>query len=145
MFNSRIQRLASVKMLERCGCSTLRILQCFPFRRLLGISPYKISTLTFKVSKQRYILITVIIYVCCASDLLFIHDIAITEISFGDAIRNFEAASFYTFSDFIIIIANISSGSQIRSPLFWKSSWNHLRSLIKSYSCQGRFGYHQYN
>lgn len=88
---------------------------CFTFCRILGIFPYKINASTFKASKPRYILMTIIICICCVFDLLFIHDIVIAKtINFGDITRNFEAVSFYALAGFIIIITYILNGSRMR-------------------------------
>lgn len=88
---------------------------CFTFCRILGIFPYKMNASTFEASKPRYILMIVIICICCVFNFLFIHNIVIAKtMNFGDTTRNFEAISFYMSSSFIIIIKYILSGPQMR-------------------------------
>ncbi|XP_071563968.1 uncharacterized protein [Temnothorax nylanderi] len=88
---------------------------CFIFCRILGTFPYKINTSTFKASKPRYILSTVIIGVYCVFNLKYIFDMVIYKvIDFRDVTRNFKFSTFYTFSGFIVIITHGLNGQRMR-------------------------------
>ncbi|XP_011880400.1 PREDICTED: putative gustatory receptor 28a [Vollenhovia emeryi] len=86
---------------------------CFTFGRILGLFPYKINASTIEVSKQCYILSTVIICICCIFDLLLIHDF-ITKINLKSVIRTLEGVSYYTFTGFIVIVTHILNGPRMR-------------------------------
>ncbi|XP_077260219.1 uncharacterized protein LOC143896313 [Temnothorax americanus] len=119
MFSLKMQKHAKSKMWKRWLLFHATDFQslmypCFIFCRILGTFPYKINASTFEASKPRYVLSTVIICVCCVLDSAFVYNLAVSKsINFGDAMRNFEASSFYAINVFVLITTHVLSGPRM--------------------------------
>ncbi|XP_011859884.1 PREDICTED: uncharacterized protein LOC105557296 isoform X1 [Vollenhovia emeryi] len=88
---------------------------CFIFCHILGIFPYKINASTFKISKQCYVLSTVVICAVCIYEFKLFYDFTISErIEFGNLPWILEGTCYYALSSFIVIVTYILSGPRMR-------------------------------
>ncbi|XP_071636567.1 putative gustatory receptor 28a [Temnothorax longispinosus] len=88
---------------------------CFIFCYILGIFPYKINALTFKISKPRCMLSTVVICVTSVYSFILLHDIIISEkVTFGNLSWISSGTCYYIFTSFITIVTYILSGPRMR-------------------------------
>ncbi|KYM94536.1 hypothetical protein ALC62_14979 [Cyphomyrmex costatus] len=87
---------------------------CFTFCRILGIFPYRINASTFKITKQRYILTTVIICVFCIHELILLCKINITgTIVYNTIPMTLERNCFFILGGFIAVTTYIMNGPRM--------------------------------
>ncbi|KAL6259633.1 hypothetical protein P5V15_009549 [Pogonomyrmex californicus] len=87
---------------------------CFTFCQILGVFPYKITALTFEISKPHYILSTIVICLQLISLLIILYIINIFERDFKGIPRALERNCFYILTSFVAIVTYILSGSRMR-------------------------------
>ncbi|XP_011859892.1 PREDICTED: uncharacterized protein LOC105557303 [Vollenhovia emeryi] len=85
---------------------------CFFLCSILGIFPYKINHgSTFEISKQRYILSTVVLCVLCTCELVILYMIDIAgTINLGDIRRTLQRNCYFILGNFIAIVTYVLSG-----------------------------------
>ncbi|XP_018351475.1 PREDICTED: uncharacterized protein LOC108753980 [Trachymyrmex septentrionalis] len=87
---------------------------CFTFCNNLGIFPYTINGSTFEISKQRYVLSTIVLCILCIYELEVLYEIDIAgTIKFRGIPKTLERNCFYILGNFIAVITYILSGRRM--------------------------------
>lgn len=119
LFNLKMQRYVKCKMWKKWQLFHATDFQslmypCFIFSSVLGIFPYRINGSIFEISKQRYILSTVILCALCIYELVLLYMINIAGIiTFKHITKTLERNCFYILGNFIAIVTYIFSGSRM--------------------------------
>ncbi|XP_039314590.1 uncharacterized protein LOC113003103 [Solenopsis invicta] len=87
---------------------------CFTFCRIIGLFPYKIDAMTFKISKPCYIFSGVITCIACVYNLIILYDINLSKnIKYKSLPMTLERNCFYVFGGFIAVVTFILSGPRM--------------------------------
>ncbi|XP_011696459.1 PREDICTED: uncharacterized protein LOC105455101 [Wasmannia auropunctata] len=121
---------------------------CFTFCHILGIFPYTINASTFKMSKPRYILSTVVICMIGVFEIMLLHSwLSGKMIDFEDVPKALEVHFYYILSCFITIVTYILSGPRMRllqtvmdvSSKLSSNTYKKLSQLIHAKDISGFF------